>query len=446
MFNFVVLLEERSPNEISIISQIPKRIEIPDFEIIKCLCFSEDNFVNGVYVFNTDDYYFYVYSFKYSQNNNENDKKDSVKSAIIIITSYLRPNLYLNFLDSIDQTFEQMNVESDGLCRFGLVFSLLSSWSTDNDGDLLVNYPQGVFKIILDDFNYWTTSFGVDPLCPYVENAWTSFLSNQGVLFICPDPPTCTAAIAALLALIEPVSCEEKMMLYTNKDDPRFERFLNGEYSIAATTDESVFEKVSSKFGYVLKINDSFNHKNELDKYLKNCIETGASSKLKKKSKTKTNDEEDNKNKNNDEIDLKTFFEQKTYRLFRVLIATMNMKVLNDPYFDILEKEITAQDIEGLFPNEFKKEIIEGIQKTRTFKKWRHRKVDREQVRAAFLSATPQEAVEKIPEDIGSLTLCLEELNKILCKFNRDLHLSTVIKHNISLVQKKLKKLKKNST
>ncbi|OHT03960.1 hypothetical protein TRFO_28689 [Tritrichomonas foetus] len=326
--------------------------------------------------------------------------------------------------------------ESDSLCRFGLVVSLLAAWSTNDEGNLIVNFPFSSFSFDLSEIKSWASTYSASILYPYVDQAWQALISNSGILIVSPDPRIASCAVSALLSLIEPLIYEDNVLFFTQRNDPRlaflFKEQTNTtnienennsnlnennstgsdcfipkrkllDYDVVAVDDELVAEKIKQDFGLVIHINVL---------------------------------------NNDNSVTVRDVYSNKTLRLFRVFMAIMNMKLLTDPYFDILQREMSAQEIEETFPNELPQELYEPFQKTKTFQKWRYRKVDREQLRQAFLSVSPKESVSKL-KTVEDLLLAEKELNIILKKFSRDLHIETVIKSNLSLIKKKLKKLRK---
>lgn len=390
MFESVALFEKQSQDCGAIIDQFPKEFDLgADIEIIKTLSFpgKMKESLSTIHVFNTENYYCHSWAFYF------NEKEYS----IVIITSAFRPCLYTNFLDAVRKSFQEDN-DSDQLCRYGFVCSLLQSWTLDDDSNLIANYPIQSFSINLNEVENWTQSFDVSPMSTFIEHVWKSIVSGSGILIIGDTAEIASNAVLASLSLIEPLRYLDPILIYTKRGDPRFDEILSGStnYKIVGTT-ETELPFIKTQFELVARIPDQ---------YFAPCPE------------------------------LQEQFQQKTVRLFSVIMGTMNHCLMTDPYYDILEKPIT-QITATSTSIPLTKSFFDELQRTNTFIKWRKRKIIRDQLRAAFLSVPPEEAIDGI--DDNSLEKAKEELQRIYNSFEGDEHFRTVLKIHMKQVSKRIR-------
>ena len=394
MFDSILLIEsQKELSNSEIISQYPEKFDfLEDLELIK-ICSLPSNFnidQSIIHYFNTINFYGNSWTFSF---------KNSVFS-IVIISSCFRPYLFSKFLESVRESFLN-DKSSDHLCKYGFILSLLQSWTIDSSNNLIVNYPLNTFTINLSEVENWTENYDISPLSSFIEIVWKNLLSNTGILIQGETSEISSSALLAILSLIEPLKYSDPMLIYTKKGDPRFEQILSGstEYKLVSTT-ETNFKFNKNQFELIIKIpSNIFNP----------CP------------------------------NLQSEYQQKTVKVFSILMASMNQSLMIDPYFDILEKKIFNLYYFQNNQNNFTPEFLTLIQKSQTFIKWRKKKLIRDQLRSSFLSVPPNEALEKVSNQ--ELNIAKNELIKIINSSENDQHFSTVLKIHIKKINKRLKNI-----
>ena len=82
-------------------------------------------------------------------------------------------------------------------------------------------------------------------------------------------------------------------------------------------------------------------------------------------------------------------------------------------------------------------DFYKNVQKTKSFRQWRAMNEDRDQLRAAFLSMTPKEAVEHIPSE--KLSFAYSKVKNLLQLHHKDEHFRILLKKNLAEIKKRLK-------
>ncbi|OHS94757.1 hypothetical protein TRFO_10926 [Tritrichomonas foetus] len=468
MFDFVLLFEkeyEKKDGKIQITSQYPEGIEFLDREIIEKLCIPRKLKKSDIFMFNTPNSYCYTYSFV-SRISHKSGNQIRKKCSIVIISSHFRPSLFIDFLASVSMSFSRN--EAEPLCRFVLVQSLLISWSTNNDGDLIVNYPYNTFIVSLNDNQSWTNGFNIAPLFPYVDNIWNAAIRNKGILIYAPTSALASSSTLAIFSIIEPFVYSEPYLNCTQRGDPRISKVYEhyektqsfeiegpllemlSQYKIISTTDQKLFHFLSnlivnSQYPNHLFRNPSQNSMNDsisdsqVDSFADPNNPTPPGTFLSSNSLFKAVIKINEKHFVHMN-DLKSVYTKKTRRIIRQFNALLNFSLLSDPYFDILHKHVEETEFTRIWPNENRKELYADFQNTMTFKKWRHIESDREQLRTSFLSVPPKEAVEKVPPELCKEAI--KQIHLILNAHKRDEHFGTILKLNLSLLKKKIKNVK----
>ncbi|KAH0785216.1 hypothetical protein GPJ56_010859 [Histomonas meleagridis] len=396
MFN-LVLLFEGDPCQLT--EQYPKGAEIDEISLITALCIPQTLKTKDeeVFVFNTNDSYCFAWAFTYKR----------IPASIVVVSSTFRPAIFFDFFKSLQETF-QTTPESDPLCRFGLAKSLMISWHSNCQNEIVINYP---FKKHIIDFSTitsWTSNFSVIPISPYIDEIWNSIISNNGVMLIAPSAEIASISAIATLSLFEPLKYEEPYLLYTQSNDPRYQEILNGEtkYKFIATTDPELAEHCKG-FNTICQL--------AMNQTIPN--QTKPSAKLREE------------------------YSRKTYRLLCILTQYVYCALLFNPYFNILNRKIDGNEFKKYF-GEFPKKLFENLQNTQTYQKWRHGRIDIDEVRWAFLSCQPQDAVSQVKQD--ELIVAYNELSAIEHMCKRDAHLRAVVQSNLRLLKKRIKKEMRN--
>ena len=382
MFDFL-LLYERESEENKLTAQFPENIEISDKEIIDSLAIPYFHSKSDIFTFNTPNYFCYSYFFKGSS-------KKMV--SFVIISTKFRPALFLDFLNSIKDSHDRKAV-LDPYCFFVYIKSLITTWATNNKGDLIVNYPLNTFEIKLDDISNWGFGFNVSLLYPNIDLAWSSVISNKRILIVANSPSLASMTVVALFSLLSPLDYSEKYLLYTERGDPRFKNI--NDYKLVAICEKENINKTS--FDIVLEANPSFTSLYH---------------------------------------DYVNDYNRKTQKLTKFFLVLMNFCLLSDPYFDILERHIDEKLLIKSWPI-FREDQYHDFQETETFKRWRLSQIDREQLRAGFLSNLPQESIDKLsPEECAK---ALPQILNLLSIHKRDQHFCTILKAHKSLLKNKMR-------
>lgn len=615
MFDFVLLFkhEEGNKETPTLIEKFPDGIEYlqDEFQFIAPNSIPKSFDKSEIYMFNTSSQYYYDYSFKV----------ENVEASIVIVSSHFHPSLFIDFLRSVDLSFDTSSPQSNKnsplnndknkkitkknenkdpdidttiYCRFIFVRSLLNSWTSNDEGDLVINYPFDSFIIKLSpdlsvycpkyqirNFNgkgeitknqppplnrndviraeddaisalhSWTDVFDVAPLVPHVETVWATAIQNKGVFVVAQNASISSCSAISILSMLEPMNYAEPSLLFTQIGDPRFTiqnlapNALNYKKNNESEIDIPVkeVEKQVCQDQDDIQNNRKSNNSNITSKY--KIVATTYESYVKlieMISETASLSESDSialLNQNfaaiitikatefKNSVNIKRIYTKKTKKILKKFLALMNLTLLNDPYFDILEKEVDGNQFVDIWPNDdiviasalsldsrnktkyyfnsvnsnstsietinyidntnnnSSKHLIDdnddnnskndnnnnynngntyygitasydainrrpsaaeliqfyrNIQKTNTFKKWRHIREDRDQLKMGFLSVTPKEAVEKIPDE--KLNEAYEKVSLLLNAHNKDEHYRIILSKNLSLIKKKIRKIK----
>lgn len=545
MFDYVLLFQREGDdfqNIPKLIKQYPETLKISNEEHLHIQALAIPNNLTDpdIYTFNTPSNFCYDYSFR----------NGPFQAAVIIVSLHFRPLLYIDFLKAIHQSFEAMHSkrpknntqkeasntseidssdldqnEQDIINKFIFTYTLLISWGSGDDGSLLINYPFTSFEIKpspdrlyyspSSDFTFisptvyfnenpffkanendqsieyrWTDGFPISPLFPYVDALWFMAMQNKGVLIIAPTATSASSAAIAFLSLFDAIQYQEPYLLFTQTNDPRFTvDFLcpkksdtqdnRAKFRIVATIENSINQMLdemsihSSRSDAIAQLNSSFS-----------AIITIKSSHIPETSPM-----------------LKKSYVLKTNKLMKKILSLLNLALLSDPYFDILEKPIDEKifsrymkddkDITNIilqmknmnmpgfnnsllvndkdeksnpisratsssnksatqksFDNRaplndldekcmsIQIEFYKNVQRTKSFRQWRAMNEDRDQLRVAFLSMTPKEAVQHIPSE--KLSFAYSKVKNLLLLHHRDEHFRIILKKNLAEIKKRV--------
>lgn len=394
MFNYILLFEkEKNNKQPNLQAQFPLDIEIPDLSLISSLCVPQTitQYQPQIYAFNTPSNNCFDYCFEYQGN----------IYSIVILSSSLYASLFYDYLHSVHSTLSSMKVNSSPLSIFYLVKSLLLSWSSDNCDQITVNFPNETITLNLSSISSWFINFNVAPLYPHLFEIWTAALENKGILIIAPNAEIASSSVFALFSMLEKLRYADNFLLFTQKGDPRYEEVMQNNsmpYKIVATTDPELANG-ESHFSTIITIRaTSFDNM----------------------------------------FDSQEEFRGKTIRLFNCFLIQMNYQLLADPYSDLLNKPLDIKPMHEICDYEFPDDLLINCQKTSTFARWRKQTIERGQFRNAFLSIPPKEAIKLIkPEEYQ---IAYDQLCVLSKSYQRDLHLQSVFKIHLELLEKKLKK------
>ena len=336
-----------------------------------------DAFASTVFVHNTQSSYFFTWAFSFN----------SQPCAIVIATSVLYASLFLDFLNAVRTSFHGSEESSDPLCRFGFVKSLLTAWQAGSASELTIAYPFETLTLNLTSFQSWLLDFNVAPLFPYVDVVWRNLMKASRVVIVALTPEIASSAAIAALSLLVPMKYAEPMLLYT---DSRDSRVSNPQYKLIATCDPRLKQLENAT---IIVVNGM-----DFD----------------------------------DMTDLQQTYRQKTHRYYTIMMSIMNSMLMTNPYFDILETPINVKHLP--LPDETDEDLLVKMQRTDTFRRWRRKRISREQIRAAFLSISPSEAVKVVPRK--KCKWAIEQLNALLHIYAGDEHFQTVLKVNLRLLTK----------
>lgn len=398
MFDSILLFQKAPKTTAKIIIQYPEKIEIPDLSLLTNLCipYSINTTKTEVFSINTPSNFGFIYAFIF----------DDITYSIVILTSSLYASLYFDFLHAIGASFATISEKSDPICRFALVKSLLMSWSTKTSDELIVNFPFETFSLNISSITSWFTNFNVAPFALYIDEVWNAILMNKGVLIIAPSAEIASSTVFGVLSLLDRFKYYDEFLPYTEKGDPRYHEIMTNDnlpYKIVGTTDPDL-AKGDSHFSAIITIKAT-NFENMFEQQQE--------------------------------------YRTRTVRVFGCLFIQMNIQLLTDPYSDLLNKELINDELVKISEDEYSKELFTEVQKTKTFRQWRKRMSERNQLRESFLSVPPTEAIRQIRPDLYQKAL--DQLLIIINSNVRDLHLQSVLKLHQAMLSKKIKQTEKET-
>jgi hypothetical protein len=390
MFDFLLLYEANDHDPASVTVQFPTGTIFQQLDLVGSLaipdCIRDGSLDSAVFCFNTGPtIYEFAWSFRFG-----------VKCAsVVLVTSCFYPSLFFDFWHAVAEAFPRnSSAESDPICRFGFAKSLLQSWSRSQDGkSVSVNFPSESFSMDISNHENLVGRFNVAPLCPNVPDVWYHLLSNKPVLIIAPSPEIASSSAIAAMSLVAPIKYSDPFLLFTSPSDLRADEIAGAGYKLVASCDPN-FD--ATPYSLVITINSSrFGHESHIQKQ----------------------------------------FQRRTERYFAILLAMMNYELLKNPYFDILGCPIIVDTIQ--LAKDADRDLLRRIQDTQTFKVWRKRQITRDQVRTAFVSSLPQQAVSFVEK--GQCKMAGEALDMIEASFPGDLHLKAVLKAHRVMLKKKMR-------
>jgi hypothetical protein len=315
----------------------------------------------------------------------------------VIATSKFLPSLFFEFLHEVMRSFSSHAEANDTFCRFTIIKSLVGSWYATGPSAFQIYYPFESFALDVSRPESFWTGFNYTPILPNISQVWKSLLGNDGVLVVAPTPDVASTTAIACMSLLGPIRYRDERLLYTERGDPRLERIR--QFKLIATTDYSLVSELP--FGAVVRVTGA------------EVAQSGA--------------------------DLFAQYRALTLKHYTAMMEMMDLKLLDNPYNDILERPLNWRDFriaDGIVTK-----LLDDIQKTETFKVWRKKQITREQTRTGFLSVPPSLAIPMVP--IESCQKVIDALSLMKTTFLGDHHLQKVIDRHIRGLGKTLSKAMK---
>jgi hypothetical protein len=384
--DFLLLFESDDVNPASLMAQYPGGV-VQETEAMLSLavpeCVRTKAMDSTVFCFNVATSYEFTWAFRYGYKS----------AALVAVSSRFWPSLFFDFWRAVADCFPpERSEDSDPMCRFGFVKSLLATWAMRNDV-VHVTYPLESFSMKAQDCANWMANFSIGPLYPHGARIWRELLANQSILIIATTPEIACAAVIAALSLLKPYRYSDPFLLHTTRKDIRSPRISEGYYKLVGTTDQD-FDP--APFDMVIAIRG---------------------------------------NKFEDDPELKYQCQRKTERYFAILMSLMNYELLKNPYFDILEYPIDIEKVQNT--KDADRDLLVKMQRGAIFRDWRKLVIVRDQVRTAFVSTPPEQAMEYVtPENCQKALDCLTKIEEA---FPGDFHLMAVLKKHRTMLKKKMR-------
>ncbi|KAH0787601.1 hypothetical protein GPJ56_008482 [Histomonas meleagridis] len=284
---------------------------------------------------------------------------------------------------------------------------MLSNWKVEDEifyaqfpNEVLQLSPDYTYEILYKSFNpvQWLGT-NVD-----LRQLWHILLTNKGILVYGHDPWHISNAVFSILSLSSPVRYNDDYLTYTRFGDPRFAEVIEGStrYKIVGTTNDLVLERCK-QFAIVIKLPDKPQKPN---------------------------------NEIRDEI------ERRENRLLGRIEDFIDLKLDEDPYFDLLYKDINEIDlhyVESTKKNskQLKYDEIIEFTKTKTFDEWRRAIVYRDALREGFLSIPPKMAIRE--RDKNTLERMMGIVEALMERYVEDTHFISVLSLHRNLLRNLLK-------
>jgi hypothetical protein len=226
----------------------------------------------------------------------------------------------------------------DAMSRFKMVESMLRSWAPVGGGLYQIYFPQRDFRHDVASAESGLGRFSLAPIAPKIEQIWAALVANDGVLIIAPTPEIASFAALSCLSLLGPIQYCDSRLLFTQGDDPRTQNLRR--YRLIGTTDPAL---ARLPFGVIHNITDTA---------FGPCL------------------------------GLRDKFKKRTARYYGILLGVMDLWLLGDPYFDLLQRPIDWHDCK--ISDDVDRRLLREVQKTNTFRNWRRKQFLRQNIRTAF--------------------------------------------------------------
>jgi hypothetical protein len=336
---------------------------------------SAGNENSSVFCFNLTDFYCFTWSFRYN----------SVAAAVVIVSVAFHPSLFCEFLHAVRDFYKDFTKVGDTMCRFKMIETMLNSWTPIRPNLYQIYYPLRDFKFDTTAIESDLAHFNLSPILPRVELIWPCLLANDGVLIVASTAEVASYAAFSALSLIAPLRYRDERLFFTQGGDPRLAHARR--YRLIATTDESL---ASLPFGVIVHITDTAFVPVE---------------------------------------GVREQFRARTVRIYAALLGIMDLKLLEDPYYDIRGTSIDWSEFGLAGRVTTNDHLLTELQKTETFRQWRTKQILRSSTRTGFLSTLPIEAIDKLaPEEWAH---CLQSVRMLMGENPRDRHFMAVLKLHV---------------
>jgi hypothetical protein len=319
---------------------------------------------------------------------------ESAASSVVIISRVFDPALFCDFLGSVRDFYQDFANVGDAISRFTMIESMLQSWIPVDANTYQIYFPLRDFRHDITAVEAGVARFSLAPILPKIEQIWSALLANDGILIIALTPEIASYAALSCLSLLGPLQYCDNHLFFTQSDDPRTQNLRP--YRLIGTTDPTL---ARLPFGVILNITETV---------------FGPCPGLRDK------------------------FNKRTMRYYGLLLGVMDLGLLDDPYFDLLQRPIDWD--RWKISKDFDRRLLRELQKTNTFQNWRMKQVLRQTIRTGFLSTVPNEAVARLaPEEYEE---CLKCVRMLQSTFAGDRHLMSVLKVHAAKLTRKLREMK----
>ena len=395
LFDVICLVKYTRDKGPIIIEKNPSTFELNQQEVIITSCSFPENSKQptAIFTFSNDFSLCYSYSFIYE---NEN-------YSVTICSHFLISDCYLKLLETVKEKMENQTP----LEKFHEVSDLLLKWKVKQNkffayyaGSEEIGQVNFNAKANFDSFhpNEW-----IDKKTDML-NLWKNLICGKNILVFGESPSIVSNCVLSILSLLAPMKYTDKFLPFTRFGDPRFAELINGskKWKVVGTTNDLVLSRCE-QFNLIIKLNG-------------NKKPYGSS-----KSKE-------------DEI------RKKESSLLGKLVKLIDYKIRKDPYFDLLMKPISKDDIikcgikcKG---TELSFDDIYNFIQLDSFTNWRKNIVFRSSLRESFLSISPETVINETDPKI--LKTMLTHLNNLKNTYKDDVHYFAVLSKHAKIIMNKL--------
>ena len=237
-----------------------------------------------------------------------------------------------------------------------------------------------------------------------LRHIWHILLTNKGILVYGTNPWSVCNAVYSIISLASPVRYNEEYLAYTRLGDHRFSEVIEGstKYKIVGTINALALERCT-QFAVTVVLPEA------------PCKESE---------------------------EVRCEIERRENRLLGKIEDYIDLKLSEDPYFDLLHKDISGVNLRNVEPTrknskQLKYDEIIAFTKTKTFEEWRNAIVFRNAMREGFLSIPPRMAIKE--SDPRELERMLGTVECLMERYRGDLHFISVLATHRRLIKEMLK-------
>lgn len=360
-----------------------------EVEILLANCFTDLPVTDLIFTFTTDHNFCYTMIFGTLEHT----------FSIVILSEYVIPRQIFVFLNQVRAFLSDLR---EACVILDHVYESLRKWSVQNGcldipGNELEPLQQNSDVTGFNPFTYF------EPLIT-VPTLWRTILSGGNILLHCPDPLTMSSAVFSVMSLVYPLAYRDPVMICASNEDPRLLRHH--------------FEGIVAVIGNA-----------PIDESMFHCVAISA----------RNNRAGDT---SADEQNLAT----KMTRVKRTIDSILNRQLMTNPYSDILEYPVVADDLGRYYPDEKMREAItigevRRFENTETFRQYRRSVTFREAFRQAFLSMDAATALRgKSAQHIKEILEKIKEL-EVMPEFVNDEHFQAVLHQHKKFARKRMREL-----